>query len=188
MKPTWCTFYSIYWELMPLHVSSITCSLSGGAWYIACVLCQLTAPGLEWNRTEGLYMFRASLARPQEALHKLHFVYVYVYVSWLRHGCSLNAPWHCKPEDEQVMLETCRGPWRVPRWFHFYDNKPFHLPSFKIYNLYSVAIGDSRNHKAVNTQFSDKPTQNFDSKILDRLEKSPDLTPKNLCSWHIYSH
>jgi hypothetical protein len=38
---------------MPLHVSSITCSSSGGytssTWYIACVLCQATARGLEWN-------------------------------------------------------------------------------------------------------------------------------------------
>jgi hypothetical protein len=41
-------------------------------------------------RIKGLYMFRALLAHPQEVLHILAL---------------------CKPpEDEQVMLETCRDP------------------------------------------------------------------------------
>jgi hypothetical protein len=65
-----------------LHVSSITCS-SGGA--------EQTAFGI----------LRA------------------YNVSWLWHGCSEtlyaqsvpNAVWEVPPEDEQVMLETCRSPW-----------------------------------------------------------------------------
>jgi hypothetical protein len=52
-------------------------------------------------RIKGLFMFRALLAHPQEALHKRHLVYC---VRVMSVGCE--AP----PEDEQVMLETCRGP------------------------------------------------------------------------------
>jgi hypothetical protein len=49
---------------------------TNGTWYTACVLCQLAAPGLEYLlRIKGLYMFRALLAHPQEALHKRHLVY-----------------------------------------------------------------------------------------------------------------
>jgi hypothetical protein len=44
-------------------------------------------------KIKGLYMFRASLAHPQEALHKMHLVYC------------------VPPEDVQVMLETCKGPY-----------------------------------------------------------------------------
>jgi hypothetical protein len=58
-------------------------------------------------------MFRALLPHPQEALHKRHSVYC---VRVMSVGCTrigvelvylavLRAP----PEDEQVMLETCRG-------------------------------------------------------------------------------
>jgi hypothetical protein len=50
-------------------------------------------------RIKFLYMFRALLAHPQEALNKRHLVYCVRVVS----VCA--AP----PEDEQVMLETCRG-------------------------------------------------------------------------------
>jgi hypothetical protein len=49
-------------------------------------------------------MFRALLAHPQEALHKRHLVYC---VRLMSVGCgTVVAP----PEDEQVKLETCRGP------------------------------------------------------------------------------
>jgi hypothetical protein len=34
-------------------------------------------------RIKGLYMFRALLAHPQEALHKRHLVYCVCHVSWL---------------------------------------------------------------------------------------------------------
>jgi hypothetical protein len=48
-------WYLIYFELtneQPLHVSSITWLIfRNNTWYIACVLCQLPAPGLEWNCT-----------------------------------------------------------------------------------------------------------------------------------------
>jgi hypothetical protein len=77
-------------------------------------------------RIKGLYMFRALLAHPQETLHKRHLVYC---VLW--HGCSFTATVpqltdirtqypKCRlcrpPEDEQVMLETCKGPWFWINW------------------------------------------------------------------------
>jgi hypothetical protein len=92
----------------PLHVSSITCLSSGGV--------------------------------PQTA-----FGIMLAYnVSWLWHSCSEtaivslqltlyssnipNAVCGAPPEDEQVMLETCKGPWfainwmkSASRWFHYTD-------------------------------------------------------------------
>jgi hypothetical protein len=81
-----------------IHVSNITCSSSGGA--------AQTAFGI----------LRA------------------YDVSWLWHCCSEtarnipNAVCEAPPEDEQVMLETCRGPWfsvnlmqSASRWFHYTD-------------------------------------------------------------------
>jgi hypothetical protein len=52
-------------------------------------------------RIKGLYMFRALLAYPQEALHKRQFVYSNIPSA----VCSAPA------EDEQVIFETCRGPY-----------------------------------------------------------------------------
>jgi hypothetical protein len=51
-------------------------------------------------------MFRALLAHPQEALNKRHLVYC---VRVMSVGCT-GFGVHSKPEDEQVMLETCKGP------------------------------------------------------------------------------
>jgi hypothetical protein len=48
-------------------------------------------------------MFRALLAHPQEALHKGHLVYC------VRARNIPSAVCAAPPEDEQVMLETCRG-------------------------------------------------------------------------------
>jgi hypothetical protein len=56
-------------------------------------------------------MFRALLTDPQEALHKRHLVYCSeTTVGILQFHCTIptvvcDAP----PEDQQVMLETCRG-------------------------------------------------------------------------------
>jgi hypothetical protein len=71
-------------------------------------------------------MFRASLAHPQEAIHKRQLV----YCERMSGGCATVAvslqSWHSQltyarilpgtvcvapPEDEQVVLETCRGPY-----------------------------------------------------------------------------
>jgi hypothetical protein len=59
-------------------------------------------------------MFPALLTHPQEALHKLHFVYC---VRIMPVGCVTlyarsmqNAICAALPEDEQVIIETCRGP------------------------------------------------------------------------------
>jgi hypothetical protein len=53
-------------------------------------------------------MFRTFLAHPQEAIHKRDLVYCVRVVSWLHQGWSGTGA--VPPEDEQVMLETCRGP------------------------------------------------------------------------------
>jgi hypothetical protein len=62
-------------------------------------------------------MFRALLAHPQEALHKRHLVYCVrvMSVGYTKIGVELvsNIPSAASSEpseDEQVMLETCRGP------------------------------------------------------------------------------
>jgi trans-aconitate methyltransferase len=87
------------------------------------------------SRIKGLYMFRALLAHPQEALHIWHLVY-FVHMSV---GCGTVATdiIHTKytkcrivapPEDDQEMLKTCRSPWfsmnwmkSASRWFHDTD-------------------------------------------------------------------
>jgi hypothetical protein len=63
-------------------------------------------------RIKGLYMFWALIVHPQEALHKQHLVYCIRVMSV---GCTrIEVEFQChlwRPlEDEQVMLETCRGP------------------------------------------------------------------------------
>jgi hypothetical protein len=74
-------------------------------------------------RIKGFYMFRAFTDHPQEAMHKRHLVYCLRFMSA---GCTnievdFNpgaANWHNThaiykippPENEQVTLETCRGP------------------------------------------------------------------------------
>jgi hypothetical protein len=72
-------------------------------------------------------MFQALLAHPQEALHKRQVVYCVriMFVGCATVAFSLHS-WHSQltlyarnipsdvcsapPEDEQIMLETCRGP------------------------------------------------------------------------------
>jgi membrane protein CcdC involved in cytochrome C biogenesis len=63
-------------------------------------------------RIKGLYMFRALLAHPQEALHKRYLVYCVLVMSvgCARIGVEPNAVSSAPPEDKQVMLETLRGP------------------------------------------------------------------------------
>jgi hypothetical protein len=70
-------------------------------------------------RIKGLHMFWALLAHPQEVLHKQHLVYCMRVMSV---GCTRVGVFHSNtcnipsvicgapPEDEQVMLKTCRGP------------------------------------------------------------------------------
>jgi hypothetical protein len=81
-------------------------------------------------RIKGLYTFRALFAHPQVALHKRHLVYCVrmpqptdiIRTQYTKAVCA--GP----PEDKQVMLETCRGPWfslnwmkSASRWFHYTD-------------------------------------------------------------------
>jgi hypothetical protein len=66
-------------------------------------------------RIKGNYMFQALLAHLQEVLHKQHLVYCMRVMSV---GCTrIGVPciissvvYAVPPEDEEVMLETCRGP------------------------------------------------------------------------------
>jgi hypothetical protein len=115
-------------------------------------------------RIKGLYMFRALLAHPQEELHKLHLVYC---VRIMSVGCGMvavkmqpcqsqltlytrnipNAVSLAPPEDEQVMLETCRGLWfsinwmkSASHWFQYTDilwctvSKTFRLWKIRLSN------------------------------------------------------
>jgi hypothetical protein len=68
-------------------------------------------------KIKGLYIFRALLAHPQVALHKRHLVYFVRITSVFcgTVGVKLqrnipNAVCITPPEDEQIMLETCRNP------------------------------------------------------------------------------
>jgi hypothetical protein len=87
-------------------------------------------------RIKGLYMFRALLAHPQEARNKRYLVYCVRIMSvklWPCHSqltlYARNIPsavCEAPPEDEQVKLETCRGPWFpinwmkiASRWFYY---------------------------------------------------------------------
>jgi hypothetical protein len=74
-------------------------------------------------RIKGPYMFQALLDHPQEALHKRHLVYCIrvMSVGCIRIGVELVSTTPISvcvapPEDEQVMLETCRGPWFLINW------------------------------------------------------------------------
>jgi hypothetical protein len=67
-------------------------------------------------RIKGLYMFRALLAHPQQALHKQHLIYCVRVLSvelqsWcsqlIQHALNIqNGACVAPTEDEQVMLET----------------------------------------------------------------------------------
>jgi hypothetical protein len=94
-------------------------------------------------RIKGLYMFQALLVHPQEVLHKRHFVYCLHIMSVVCAIAVKLQSWHSQqtytrnipstvcvvpPEDEQVMLRTCRGPWfsinwmkSASCWFHYTD-------------------------------------------------------------------
>jgi hypothetical protein len=93
---------------------------------------------LSFLRIKGLDMFRASLAHPQKVLPKRHLVYC---VRIMSVGCGTvvvslqqchsqmtlyasiisNSVCAAYPEDEQVMLETCRGLWFTINWMKSLD-------------------------------------------------------------------
>jgi hypothetical protein len=60
-------------------------------------------------RIKGLYTFRALLDPPQEALKTALGILLACYVSWLHQDWSGTAVCVASPEDEQVILEICRG-------------------------------------------------------------------------------
>jgi hypothetical protein len=108
IKPTDALFIHFIENQGPLNVSSITCSSSGGATQTAFgilraynVSCSAVAR-LQWN---------SCLCHSQLTLYARNIP---------------NAVCGAPPEDEQVMLETCIGPWfsinwtkSAPRWFHY---------------------------------------------------------------------
>jgi hypothetical protein len=87
-------------------------------------------------RLNGLYMFRTLLSRPQEVLHKQHWVHG-VRLSVGRGTVAVLVTLHARnipsavcavcPDDEHVMFETCRVPWFLnwmkiaSRWLHYTD-------------------------------------------------------------------
>jgi hypothetical protein len=109
MKPMWCTFHSTYWEsrastCFEHYLLILRRCWTNGTWYIACVLCQLAVSRLQFhcNRATALQL------------------------TYTRNIPSVMCA--APPEDEQVMLETCRGPWfsinlmkSVSCWFYYAD-------------------------------------------------------------------
>jgi hypothetical protein len=76
-------------------------ALHNSIWYIACVLCQLAVARLQWNCNCATDIISTQYTK-----------------------CVSAAP----PEDEQVMVETCRAPWFSIHWmrsascsFHYTD-------------------------------------------------------------------
>jgi hypothetical protein len=54
IKPTWCTFHSIYWEsrastCFEQYLLILRRCYTNGIWYIACVLCQLAVTRLQFH-------------------------------------------------------------------------------------------------------------------------------------------
>jgi hypothetical protein len=87
VKPTCCNFYSIYLELnFERYLFISRRRHTSGIWHIACVVCQLATPALMLK------------LQPWCSQHTYYACYTPIAV------CV--AP----PEDEQVVLETCRGP------------------------------------------------------------------------------
>jgi hypothetical protein len=77
-------------------------------------------------RIQGLYIFLALFAHPQETLNKRQLLYRMRVMSVQYTKCRFEAP----REDEQVMLEICKGPsfimnWIIStsHWFHCTDKK-----------------------------------------------------------------
>jgi hypothetical protein len=57
-------------------------------------------------------MFQTLLVHPQETIHKRYFVYCVRVMSVGSNGIEVEPNDACEapPEDEKVMLETCKGP------------------------------------------------------------------------------
>jgi hypothetical protein len=118
MKPTWCAFHSFNENLRPLHVSSITCSSSGGASKRHLVYCLriMSADIVRMQYTKCRFAAppedeTATVPQPTDMRTQ--------YTKF-----CFSAP----PEGEQVMLETCRGfrfsiNWMksASRWFNCTD-------------------------------------------------------------------
>jgi hypothetical protein len=76
-------------------------------------------------RIMGLFMFRALLAHPQEVYTSSDSATVPPPTDII-HTQYTNRCLCRPPEDEQVMLETCRGPWFSIKWMksasHWFHN------------------------------------------------------------------
>jgi hypothetical protein len=78
MKPTWCTFHSIYWESRPLNVSSITCWSSGGATQTALGI--LRGYNVSWLCHECI--FTATVPQPTDIIRSpFTFIMILTQVS-----------------------------------------------------------------------------------------------------------
>jgi hypothetical protein len=103
LKTTWCTFHSVYWESMAStcfehYLLMLRRCFTNGIWYIACVVMSVGCS------TVAVKLQPCAVS--------------------LQPGHSQLTP----PEDGQIMLETCTGPWisinwikSASRWFYYAD-------------------------------------------------------------------
>jgi hypothetical protein len=138
-------------------------------------------------RIKGLYMFRALLAHSQEALHKqlmVHCVRISVGCGTVARNIQ-NAVCVALPEDEQVMLETCRGSWlsinwmkSASRWFHYTDISYISMPVINYLFQKHRMTSDSSNVLFVTVDRSDKCWRayiNFYCRYVNHIRIWPDL-------------
>jgi hypothetical protein len=100
-------------------------------------------------RIKGLYMFRALLAHPQEALHKKHLVLRACYVSWLHQDwsgtgfCISAEPRHRLRVFENRLLGKRFVPERVEvtgEWRRLHKEELYDLPSPNIIQVIKPRI------------------------------------------------
>jgi hypothetical protein len=107
MKPVWCSFHSIYWESR-----ASTCFEH----YLLIL--------------RGRCTMALGILRAYNVSWLCHTVKLQLWYSQLMlYACSIpSAICEAPSEDEQVLLETCRGPWflinwmkSASHWFHYTD-------------------------------------------------------------------
>jgi hypothetical protein len=121
--------------------------LTNGIWYIACI-CQLAVAWLQW---------KLQPCHSQLTLYTRNIP---------------NAICVAPPEDERVMLETCRGPWlsiswmkSASRWFHYTDtlwctvSKTFSYGRLQdLILLFKIPLGTQKNFFEIYRHFGHVPS------------------------------
>jgi hypothetical protein len=102
MKPTWCTFHSIYWESRALTRLQFHCNCATANWH--------THAAYQVPFVQDLLRMSKQCSKHIEALdsHETAIMSQSTDIILTQYAkCCCGAP----PEDEQAMFETCRGPW-----------------------------------------------------------------------------